>query len=214
MPTEEEIQVGIEAVRNWEWQNHRAVILPYVESNLAVFPEDFLARMYYRLKAEGTLAMSFPGMDVAHLNKFISYMSSPRLGFVICCLKTPKKPHPVGWGFLTECDGPEGGRKASFGFGFFKEIHGRREHVDLSMFMLGYWFKEFQIDQLYGTTLNPLALNYSKRFGFERLCVLPKFFSGRDANLITLTPETFLPYYSSWKMAATPPPAIPALTSA
>lgn len=212
MPTAAELQAGIEAVRSWPYQNHRAVILPYVESNTEVFPEEFLGRMYMRLKAEGTLQLSFPGMNFTHLNRFISYVSNIRLGFVIGCLKTTKKPHPVGWAYLSEVDGEEGQRKANFAFGFFKEIHGRREHVDLSMFYLNFWFQQYKIDQLYGTTINPLALNYSKRFGFQRLCVLPKFFSGKPASLITLTPERFKPYYDAWQIAATPPPVTPALT--
>lgn len=212
MATDAEIHAGLENIKNWPYQNHRAVILPYDEKQTWLFPEEFLGRMYMRLRAEGTLDIAFPGMNLNHLNRFISHMANIRLGFVICCLKTIKKPHPVGWGFLTEVDGDEGKRKASFGFGFFKEIHRRREHVDLSMMMLKYWFSDFKIDQLYGTTINPLAYNYSKRFGFRPLCVLPKFFSGRDANLITLTPEVFQAYYESWKVTATPPPAEATLT--
>lgn len=207
MPTTDaEVNAGLEAIKNYPYQNHRCVILPYDEKQTWLFPEEFLGRMYMQLRREGTLDMAFPGMDLSHLNRFISYMANIRLGFVICCLKTIKKPHPVGWGFLTEVDGPNGMRKASFGFGFFKEIHGRREHVDLSMFMLAHWFQEYKINQLYGTTLNPLALNYSKRFGFQKLCVLPKFFSGRAASLITLTPEAFQPHYDAWQISSTPPP--------
>jgi hypothetical protein len=196
---------GNEAIKSYPYQNHRCVILPYDEKQTWLFPEEFLGRVYMRLKQEGTLAIAFPGMNLTHLNRFITCMANIKYGFVIGCLKTPTKPKPVGWAFLTEVEGEEGKRKASFAFGFFKEIHGRREHVDLSMFYLKNWFDTFKVDQLYGTTLNPLALNYSKRFGFRRLCVLPKFFSGQDANLITLTPEAFRPHYESWKLATTPP---------
>jgi hypothetical protein len=55
-------------------------------------------------------------------------------------------------------------------------------------------------------------LNYSKRFGFTRLCVLPKFFSGHPAHLITLTPEAFRAHYESWKLTSTPPPVEATLT--
>lgn len=206
MPTDEEIAAGVQAVRDYPYQNHRCVILPYDEKNTIVFPEEFLGRMYMRLRSEGTLGIAFPGMNLSHLNRFITYMANIRLGFVICCLKTATKPKPVGWGYLTEVDGEEGKRKASFGFGFFKEIHGRREHVDLSFMMLSHWFTDFKIDQLYGTTINPLAFNYSKRFGFQPLCVLPKFFNGRDARLITLTPQTFEVFYERWKVTSQPPP--------
>jgi hypothetical protein len=212
LATEEEIRAGIEAVKNWPFQNHRAVLLPFQENNLEVFPEDFIARMYYKIKADGTMALAFPSMQLNHLNRFITYVSNIKLGFVIGCLKTPTKPKPVGWAYLTEVDGEEGQRKASFAFGFFKEIHGRREHVDLSMFYLKYWFDNFGVNQLYGTTLNPLALNYSKRFGFERLCVLPKFFSGKPASLITLTPEAFQSHYDAWKLTTSPGQQVPTLS--
>lgn len=206
MATDAEINAGLENIRNWAFQNHRAVILPYDEKQTWLFPEEFLGKMYVRLRSEGLLDVSFPGMNLSHLNRFITHMANIRLGFVICCLKTAKKPHPVGWGYLTEVGGPDGGRKAAFAFGFFKEIHGRREHVDLSHMMLSYWFREFKIDQLYGTTLNPLAFNYSKRFGFQSLCVLPKFFDGYPARLITLTPEAFRPHYEAWQISTTTPP--------
>jgi len=183
MATAEQIREGIEAVRQWPYQNHRCVLLPYQENNTEVFPEEFLGRMYMKLRQEGTLHLAFPGMNVAHLNRFISYLANVRWGFYVCCLKTIKKPHPVGWGFLTEMDGDDGKRKASFAFGYFKELHGRREHVDLSMFLLKAWFTEYKVDQLFGTTL----------------CVLPKFFNGVDAHLITLTPQRFEPYYQEWK---------------
>lgn len=213
MPTDEELRAAaIQKVRNWPYQNHRSVMLVYDEKNTVIFPEEFFGRMYMRLKAEGTLDLAFPGMDLNHINRFISHMSNCKLGMVICCLKSPTKPHPVGWGYLYEICGPDGGRRANFAFGYFKEVWGRREHVDLSFFMLKYWLTEFKIDVLYGTTLNPLAFNYSKRFGFQHRCVLPKFFNGVDANLITLTPQTFSLYWERWQAASAPPQAEPTLT--
>jgi hypothetical protein len=205
MASEETLRKAEEAVRNWPYQNHRAVMLIYDEKNTVIFPEEFLGRMYMRLKTEGLLDVSFPGMKLHHLNRFITFMANIRLGAVVCCLKTPTKPKPVGWGYLIEVEGDEGVRRASFGFGFYREIHGRREHVDLSWMMLAYWFREFKIDQLYGTTLNPLAFNYSKRFGFSPIGTLPKFFNGRDARLITLNSKTFDVFYERWKMTSTPP---------
>jgi hypothetical protein len=214
MATDAEINAGLENIKSWPFQNHRAVILPYDEKQTWLFPEEFLGRMYVRLRSEGLLDVSFPGSKLNHLNRFITYMANIRFGFVIGCVKTIKKPHPVGWAYLTEidADAEDGKRKASFAFGFFKEIHGRREHVDLSMFYLKYWFDVFKVDQLYGTTLNPLAFNYSKRFGFQSLCVLPKFFDGKPARLITLTPEAFKPHYDAWKVTTAPPAEAATLT--
>lgn len=189
-------------------------MLPYEPKATAVFAEDFLCRLYAQLKEEGTLDIIFAGMNFSHLNEFVAYMSRAR-GLVICCLHGEgfPVPRPVGFGWLPEVNGVDGARTGTFGFGFFKEMWSKRErvgyHRDLSMLMLRYWFEQFKIDRLFATTLNPMALNYSKRFGFEYHCRLPQFFIVRgvleDAHLISLERERFLRYYSDW-YAGTPNP--------
>lgn len=192
------VKEGFKAVLGWPYQSPNAVILPYSEKHQDVFPEEFLGTLYFRLKSDDLLATIFPGMDMSHVNKFITYMSRVR-GFVICCEKTATKPRPVGLGWLSEVDRVKG----SFGFGYFKEFHRKRLHVDLSFLQLKYWFEEFSIPRLYGTSLNPVAINYSKRFGFEYIRKLPGFFdcngTGVDAHLITLEKKVFCQYYELWK---------------
>jgi len=193
-------------VSGWEYQTDKVILLPYSQQNQKMFREHFLAELYFRLRDEETLSIIFPGMGIAHLNDFIRYMARA-FGFVIPALRDGEKVIPVGLGWIPEMDGVDGARKAAFGFGFFKEMWVNRErvrrHVDLSTLMLAYWFQECKIDILYGTSINPKAINYSRRFGFSEPYLLPKFFCRdgvlTDARLIHLEKETFLPYYSRWR---------------
>jgi hypothetical protein len=185
---------------DWPYQNSEAVMLLYNEKITQVFPETFLASMYMRLKEDNLLDTMFPGMNMGHLNRFIEYWGSQtRLGRLVCCMKDPGgPPKPIGLGWLCEAEQGRG----SFGFGFFKEAHRRHVHIDLSMMMLHNWFYECKLEVLYGTTLNPIAKNYSKRFGFRYLCELPKFFPHHgklvNAHLIVLEKDVFSGYYRDW----------------
>lgn len=185
---------------NWPYQTDRVVMLPYSEKHPDIFPETFWPTIYFRLKEDQLLDTIFPGMHMNHLNTFVAYMGSKAMGRVICCQKRDDAPPKVvGLGWLCEY---EQGR-ASFGFGFFKEAWGYRTHIDLSMMMLHYWFTESDAKVLYGTTLNPVARNYSKRFGFKYVGELPQFFPVggelKNAHLIVLEKGTFLPYYGAWR---------------
>ena len=186
---------------DWPYQTSEAVMLLYSENHTNIFPETFLPTIYYRLKEDDLLDTMFPGMDMGHLNRFINYWGDPRrLGRVVCCLKDPLGPPKlVGLGWLCEAECGRG----SFGFGFFREAWKQRVHVDLSMMMLHEWFNGCSIEVLYGTTLNPIAKNYAKRFGFRYLAELPKFFPHHgkllNAHLIVLEKEVFSEYYRQWQ---------------
>src|SRR5208282_1356569 len=196
-----DIEKALEPIRNWPYQNDKVVVLTYSEKHTAVFPEDFLAKVYFHFKNDGLIDTIFPGMDLNHLNRFISYVSK-RSGLLIPCIKTETKPTPIGIGFLTEVDGDEGARRASFCFGYFRDFHKDRRHIDLSAMMLRYWFAEAKVTILFGTSLNPVAINYSRRFGFKLQGVLPNFFvahgSLRDAQLIYLRESEFSPLYDQF----------------
>lgn len=188
----------LKPVREWTYQTSKTVMLPYSPKHTAVWPPDFLEQLYAKLIEDGTLHTIFPGMNLEKVEDFVGYLSKVK-GLVICCLKTETKPDPIGFGWLSEVDRIKG----SFGFGFFKDAWKNRVHVDLSFQMLAYWFDTFDIQNLYGTTLNPIAKNYSKRFGFANLCVLPGFFDcqgvATDGSLIVLRKDVFLRYHNHWK---------------
>lgn len=189
--------------RDWPYQNQRCVVLPYSDKHPDIYPETFFASMYFRLKEEKTLDIIFPGMGINTLDAFVGYIGSPRrLGRLVPCVRNPDGPPiPAGLGWMCES---ECGR-ASFGFGYYREYWGNKVHAELSTMMLAYWFREMKSEVLYGTTVNPLALRYSKRFGFRPLCVLPKFFFKdgelRDAHLIVLEKQVFQSYYLNWLKA-------------
>jgi len=189
--------------KSWPYKTPACVIIPYDTAN-PFFTEDFIGRLYFKLKEEDTLDFVCGGMNISHMNQFVAYLQRVQ-GLVICCLQGEEYPvpKPVGFGWLNEIGGVDGARTGSFTFGFFKEIRGNRAHIDLSRFMLAYWFSEFKINRLFATTRNPLALNYSKRFGFEYLCEIPEFFQMggvlRDAHFISLPRAKFLSYYAAWQ---------------
>jgi hypothetical protein len=196
-------------LKKWEYQTDTAIMLPYSERHVHVYPESFLAKVYFQLKDDGTLDKIFPGMGVLHLNRFLGYLPKCH-GLVMCCLKNPDpthQPRVVGFGWLTEIDIRPSPipHKASFGFGFFKEVWGTQDNIDLSRFMLAHWMRELNVDTLWGTTLksNRLAVRYSQHFGFNVLCNLPHFFLYRgalaDATFMVLERDKFLPSYEAWK---------------
>jgi len=200
----DEIACAVEAA--WPFQDDTTIVIPYRQNNLKLFREMFLPEMYFRLKEENLLPLIFPGMNVYHLNDFICYMAKVR-GFVIPCRKEGDQVQPAGLGWMAEVDGPIGARKGSFGFGFFDDMKHSRDrilqHVSLSFEMLDYWFTTFEIDQMFGSSLNPAAIRYSKHFGFSRPVVLPRFFNHNgsliDASVISLEREVFKGYYSAWR---------------
>ena len=188
----------------WPYQNKWAMMTTYSEKHLQVYPHDFLLKLYLQFAADGTLEIMFPGLDMSHANKFISYISAKASGVCICSGLTENKSLVVGMGWLAEVAGTkETGRSGSFGFGFFRSAWGKRVHIDLSMWMLAYWMLDLNFEVLYGSSFNPIALNYSKRFGFKYLTRLPKFFYsyGRllNAHLICLEKPVFLEYYKRWQ---------------
>lgn len=189
----------------WPYQDETTIVVPYQKTG-GIFRETFLPEIYFRLKDEDTLKLIFPGMGIQHLNDFVCYMSRVR-GFVIPCRKEGEQVIPCGLGWMAEIDGVDGARKGAFGFGFFKEMWVNRvrvrQHVSLSFEMLNYWFTTFSIDNMFGTSINPKALAYSRRFGFTKPIVLPKFFNQDgtliDAHVISLERPTFMRYHSSWR---------------
>ena len=183
-------------VLEYPYQTDKVVLLPYSEKHVAVFPEDFLGRLYFRLQEEHTLHRIFPGMQMNHMSAFVTYMSKMK-GLVICCIKTETKPEPVGFGWLPEVDGVDGARKAAVGFGFFRRAWGTPELRSLSRMMLWNWHHDLKIDMLFGCTLrtNALAKKIAYEMGFELVGDIPMFYvqNGKllDATLLALSKPKF-----------------------
>jgi len=194
----------------WEYQTDKVVIIPYVPEKKKYFPETFLVSLYSRLVEDGTLKVTFPGMDVASLNKFIAYLH--RRSVLMFHFKTEdgKVGEPFGFAWICEVEGKDGARKASFGFAIFRKFWGRVENRHACMLAIYWWFTALKIDILYATTLvkNKLAQNYAKNFGFKVIGVMPKFFI-HDGELVDvvlryLEKDYFLKIYEAWRAQISP----------
>lgn len=180
------------------YQTDKVILVPYLDHRKA-FPEGFLASLYCQMAKDGTLETVFAGMPEVTLNRFVSYLSShPVVVYMI-------KPNDVvGFGWITQSEGKDGARKASFGFTFFRKYWGTLLVRDLCWFSLRWWFHELNIDILYATLLsaNRMATNFSRIFGFHKVGTLPMFFQKGDrlldGTLICLKRDDFDPLYECW----------------
>lgn len=196
---------------DWKYQTQRVYLAPYNEM-LANSFDGLLAHLYLRTKQDGLLGTAFPGLPDLNHDKFVRYLSGPKVVLQIYYLKpTPREDSihylktnkhapmtPIGYCFLYNVDGEPGQRLAEFGFCFFKEYWGLKETHELGWQCIAYWFEALGVDVLYGATLvdNFLARNFSRKFGFEEIAVMPKFLrstSGRtDARIVLLERDKFL----------------------
>lgn len=182
-----------EILETWQYRTERVHLSPYSSE---AFDELFLPRLYLKTKEEGLLDLIFPGWhSKMTLPDFVDYLNARQQGFVVATLR-PDYP-VVGYGWLNEIEGVNGARKASFGFCFFREYHRSEEIRDLARLALAYWFKEIDLNVLYGATLfsNRPAIKFSQEMGFHQIGLAPKFFvKGNrmdDAWIVVLEREDF-----------------------
>lgn len=188
-------------IEDWEYQTENTALIPY-DRVWPVFPDGITGHLYLRTKSDNLLSTVFCGRTTPNFDDFVSFLSSSKVTTQIYCLQEDGKPlEPIGYCFVHGADGEDGARMAQFGFCFFKEYWGRQELRDLVWLCLRYWFEVLKIEVLYGATLcdNFLARNFSRRFGFTEIAVLPKFLyrdGGRtDARLVYLEKGVFEQLY-------------------
>lgn len=181
-----------------KYESEQVVLGAFDESRMR---ETLLAELYFKLKADRTIERSMPGSH-ATLNSFICYVRS-RPSVLIPLSREGSNPLGLAW--LCEAEGVKGARKASAGYVFFKEHWGTPAIDEAAWLILGYWFKELGVNIMYGTGLewNRWTVAFMKRFGFEELCRLPKFFyrDGKlqDGTLLVLEEDKFLPRFEEWR---------------
>lgn len=186
---------------SYQYQTDKVLLLPY-KDHRHVFPDDLFVHLYAHMLKDQTLDTVFAGMPQVTLNRFVAYLSKqPVVIYLI-------KPNDVvGFGWITQSEGIDGARKASFGFTFFRKYWGTELVRDLCWLSLAWWFHELRVDILYATSLkkNRLAINFSRNFGFSHVGVLPMFFEKDgalvDGTLIYLKRSDFDPRYESWRMS-------------
>lgn len=192
-------------IANWAYQTKDVALIPY-DRAWPIFPDGVLGHLYLRTKQDGLLDTVFCGHDPVDFDWFVGYLGSKAATMQVYCLQEEGQPlTPIGYCWIIQPGGKDGAREAKFGFTFFKEYWGRRELRDLVMLGIGYWMNTLKIDVLHGFTLkdNHLARNFSRRFGFKEVGILPKFLYRQgeltDATVVMLDRETFEPRMEQWR---------------
>jgi len=193
-------------LKEFDYQTPEVLLLPVNLQYRKLFPPDLYQRIHQQLIADGTLQTVFCGMQNAEdFKEWSDYITKcPVVLYII------KPDRLIGFGWVAEREGVEGHRKASFGFGFFRHAWGTKLVRDLCFLSLRWWF-DLDIEILYASSLktNRLAVNFSRNFGFRKLCDLPKFFlqAGRlvDGTLICLPRDVFDPLYTAWRVKVDTP---------
>src|SRR5208283_4903374 len=136
-----------EAEKVYEYGTATTIMLPYKQDVSWLFPEAFLADLYFRLLEDGLLDIVFPGMRMNHLNQFMAYFASGNHPIVIGFIRNAANEivDVAGFGWVLESDGVDGARKASVGFTFFNEYHGKKDIRSLAWFFLRWWMVELKI---------------------------------------------------------------------
>jgi RimJ/RimL family protein N-acetyltransferase len=187
----------VDAVKNWEYQTDRALIVPYVPSEPSYkFPEEFLAGLYLQTRNEGLLRRTFPGQGDQHkysMNWFISYFYGRTM-----IIPMIKPGEVTGFAWMYDMD-VGNFRKGSVGVCFFRKYWGDDIITDLARLGLKWFFKELGLYTIYGTIAgwNRVSMRFGKRLGFEPCGCLPRFFlnpdgSVSDNHLVVLKREEFL----------------------
>lgn len=181
---------------DWKYQTNEVYLAPYTKA-LSDQYDGLLGHLYLRTKQDGLLSTAFPGLPQINFDKFVSYLSGPKVVLQIYYLKGDPML-PVGYCYLYNIDGEPENRLAEFGFCFFREYWFPKITTPLGWLCIAYWLEEMKVDILYGATLtaNRLARIYCRKFGFEELGDFPKFLrsaEGRvDATIVVLEKHKFM----------------------
>jgi RimJ/RimL family protein N-acetyltransferase len=166
------------------------LVFPYVEGQ-NIFPDEFLVALWRRTKDEGLLPWCFPGLGDISLEEFIVQVRNRWL--VVASSRSLNKF--LGYGWLFEVLGQPGYRKASLGFGFWKEFWGKEIIREAARKAVSWWFDNVQLQVLYGAMRhdNEPAIRFSRELGFRQIGTAPLFFSGAagsfDAHLVCITKD-------------------------
>lgn len=194
-----------QAVRDYQYQDGDCLVLPYNHATRDHFPEAFLPSMYFRMKEEGLLPLVFPQAEPLHLNHVVQYLADKPILVVF------KKPEytVAGLGWLYQVEGPEGARKGSVGFAFFREFQGRHLARQAARLALRWWMTEGKIDAIFGTVAvhNRIAENFARRVGFNVVGTIPYWFATPEkkfmaARLMLVTKEDFEREAALWDQAS------------
>jgi RimJ/RimL family protein N-acetyltransferase len=190
-----EVLTEEKVLNGWEYQNERAMIVPYVPKiPTTQFPEEFLAGLYLQTKKDGLLRRTFPGTTNYSMNWFISYFYNRSL---LISIAKPKQV--TGYAWLYEVEGETVNRKAFVGVCFFKEFWGGKIIEESARLGLSWFFEKAGVSTMYGTIAawNRVSIRFGRNLGFRSCGCVPRFFLNPDGlasdnHIVALKREDFL----------------------
>lgn len=167
---------------DWEYQTDDSIIVPYVGGMASdYFPEDFLVRLYFKLRKDDTLRRTLPDEAVNTLSSFVSYFAGKTM--IACYKKGAEMNELAGMVWLYDFHGTTT-KRASIGVFFFREYWGQDVIYEMGKIALRWFFKELNLTVILGTIAkwNRLSIRYGKMMGFEVCGVIPRFFLKEDVS--------------------------------
>lgn len=182
----------------WEYQTDDAIMIPYVGGMVSdSFPEDFLVKLYYKLRHDGSLRRTLPDEMIHTVTGFVAYFAGKTM---IACFEKSKcgeMNNLAGMVWLYDTHGTTT-KRASIGVFFFKEYWGKKVIYEMGKTALRWFFKECNLTVILGTIAkwNRASVRYGKIMGFEVCGVIPRFFLKGDVStdmvMVALKRETVL----------------------
>lgn len=183
----------------WDYQTEQAIIVPYIGGAVsAAFPDDFLVRLYFKMKHDGSLRRALPDVSVHTLAGFVSYFYGKTMLICFEKLNDPDKVNPLaGFVWLYDIQGDEKVKRASVGVVFWKEYWGNKVIFEMGKLTLRWMFEELKLSVVLGTIAawNRSSVRFGKLLGFQVCGVVPMFFLkegvSTDMVMVALRREAF-----------------------
>jgi hypothetical protein len=170
----------------WEYQTEQAIIVPYIGGAVSdSFPEDFLVRLYFKMKHDGSLRRALPDATIQNLAGFVSYFCGKTILVCFEKSKDPDKINPVaGFVWLYDIHGNDKVKRASVGVVFWKEYWGNKVIYEMGKLTLRWMFEVLNLSVVLGTIAawNRSSVRFGKALGFEVCGVVPMFFLKDDVS--------------------------------
>jgi RimJ/RimL family protein N-acetyltransferase len=185
-----------EVVEKWEYKKDHAIIVPYIGGMLSdTFPEDFLVRLYVKMKHDGTLRRTLPDVSQHALSGFVSYFHGKQM--LICYDTTTEPASLVGFVWVYDVVGNPNVCRGSVGVCFIKEYWGNSILYKLGKLALRWMFTELNLSVILGTIAewNRASVRFGRILGFKVCGVVPMFFLKEDSStgmvMVALLREDF-----------------------
>jgi len=189
----------------WGWYGTKSLQVVPVMKGTPCFVDGMMSHLYYETKRLGKIEQTFCGDHFTH-DIFIHYFESLKTAQVLCRVTEEAKLIPVGYSWVSNPRGVDGGRAAQCGFCFLEDgSSGKSSARDLARLAVAYALEDLRIDTLHGVQVidNIQARNFSMRIGFKPVGVIPDYHAidGKlvAAQVMMLRKSDFWPKFLEWK---------------